>query len=353
MPDWTRSMQQSYRFYRVDPVSWLDTDMIGTIKSCSIVRDSELSTLGSGSFVLGEKLDEGYIRVYLETVQDGITEQWPLATLLMISPRSKFNGQSWSIDADGYTPLIELKEKLPEIGFTIMEGQNVLDLVTLKTRECARAPLVPIKDATALVYEDYSANTDDSMLTFLSDLLNLVKYRFDLDETGHILYAPIQDIESIQPRASFDDGNSSILCKDISEDDDIFGIPNVVEVIYSNNSISLSSKIVNDDPNSPTSTIRRGREIQYRETSPSIAGVPTQEQLDEYAEKLLKNLSTVQRTISFEHGYKPIRPGDAVLLNYSRAKIQNVKAVIIRQTIQCDKVCKIQETAVYTAKLWK
>lgn len=63
--DWTKSMQQTYEFYKVDPLTWLDDAKINTIKSCTINRDSGDETLGSATFDGDEMDGEFYIRVYL------------------------------------------------------------------------------------------------------------------------------------------------------------------------------------------------------------------------------------------------------------------------------------------------
>jgi hypothetical protein len=133
----------------------------------------------------------------------------------------------------------------------------------------------------------------------------------------------------------------------------LYGIPNVVEVVYSDGNDIRYSRIVNDDENSPTSTISRGREIVYRDTNPSLNGVPTQMQLDEYATRLLKELSSVEYTISYTHGYCPVRLGDCVRLNYTRAGLNGIKAKVVSQSIKCEPDCQVSETAVFTNKLWR
>ena len=135
-------------------------------------------------------------------------------------------------------------------------------------------------------------------------------------------------------------------------DHDLYGIPNVVEVIYSNGSDSYHARIINDDVNSPISTVNRGREIIYRDTSPSLAGDPTEKQIKEYAEKLLRSLSTLEYTISYSHGYCPVRVGDCVRINYDRAGITGIKAKVISQSIKCEPGCPVSEKAIFTTKLW-
>ena len=75
--------------------------------------------------------------------------------------------------------------------------------------------------------------------------------------------------------------------------------------------------------------------------------------IDEYAKNLLESLSTLKYQITFSHGYYPVRVGDCVRLNYTRAGLNNVKALITEQTIKCTTGCKIEETAIYTKKLWE
>ena len=169
---------------------------------------------------------------------------------------------------------------------------------------------------------------------------------------GRILFSPDQDTASLQPVWTYTDDNSSILYPDLTMDHDLYGIPNVVEVIYSDGSNNYFSRVINDDPNSPISTINRGREILYRETNPDMIGDPTENRIQEYAEQLLRNLSTLEYTISYSHGYCPVRIGDCVRLNYSRAGLTNVKAKVISQSIECTSGCPVTEKAIFTTKLW-
>lgn len=136
-------------------------------------------------------------------------------------------------------------------------------------------------------------------------------------------------------------------------DHDLYGIPNVVEVVYSNNLGTLYSRVVNDDVNSPISTVNRGREIIHRVTDPELAGNSSQRQIDEYAEQLLRNLSCLEYTVTYTHGYCPVRLGDCVRLNYTRAGITDMKAKVISQSIKCTSGCQVTEKAVFTKKLWR
>jgi hypothetical protein len=218
--------------------------------------------------------------------------------------------------------------------------------------EHARAPVVKVHSNKTLPY-DFVANTDDTWLSFLIDLIALAEYEFDLDEMGRILFAPKQDLDSLQPVWTYTDDNSSILYPDLSMDHDLYGVPNVVEVVYSSDNNIYHARAVNDDPNSPVSTVSRGREIIHRDTNPGISGEPSEAQIKEYADNLLKNVSTLSYTLSYSHGYCPVRMRDGVRLDYERSGISGVKAKVISQTIDCTPECKVSESAVFNSKLWR
>lgn len=352
MPDWTASMQQTFEYYTVDPGTWKDVKLIDTVKSSSISRDLEAETLGSATIDIVDSLGECYIRIYLITIQNGLKEKHPLGTFLVQTPSSSFDGKMRTVSMDAYTPLLELKESPPPLGYSILEDENIMESAYLITREHVRAPVVKPECDEKLNY-DFVADPSETWISFVRDLISNAKYEFGLDELGRILFLPKQDTASLQPVWTYDDSNSkSILCPDLSMDHDLYGIPNVVEVVYSNGNYTYSSRVVNDDENSPISTVNRGREIIYRETNPDLAGIPTEAQIDEYAEQLLRDLSSVEYTVSYTHGYCPVRLGDCVRLNYSRAGLNDVKAKVISQTIQCESGCQVSEKAVFTKKLW-
>lgn len=351
MPDWTQSMQQTFEYYTVDPGTWKDDKKINNVRSSTISRDSEVETLGSATIDIGESLGECYIRIYLVTIQNGVTERFPLGTFLVQTPTSGFDGRIKSISMDAYTPLLELKENPPPLGYSILKNANIMDIAYRLAREHARAPVVETECSTTLFY-DFVADVNDTWMTFLTDLIANAKYTFELDEMGRILFAPKQDTASLQPVWTYDDGNSSILYPDIDLNHDMYGIPNVVEVVYSNGGTHHYAKAVNDDESSPISTVNRGREIIHRVTDPDLIGNPTENQIKEYANQLLRELSTLEYTVTYSHGYCPVRLGDCVRLNYERAGLMDVKAKVISQSIECSAGCKVQEKAVFTKKLW-
>ena len=352
MPDWTKTMQQTFEYYVVDPGTWRDVRKIEGVLDSTINRDLSLETLGSASITTTESIGECYIRIYLVTIQNGLREKHPLGTFLVQSPSYSFDGKTKNMTLDAYTPLLELKENPTPLGYSILKDENILDVAYGIVREQVRAPVVKTSKDDTLHY-NFVANIDDTWVTFIRDLLANADYSLALDEIGRIYFEPEQETMSLQPRWTYDDSNSSILYPELTVDRDLYGIPNVVEVIYSNGTECFIGRAVNDDPSSPTSTINRGREITHRESNPNLLGNPNQKRIQEYAEKILKELSSLEYTVTYTHGYCPVRIGDCVRLNYSRAGINNVKAKVISQNIKCEPGCPVTEKAVFTTELWR
>lgn len=420
--DWSKSMQQTFEFYTVDPNTWKDKTKCNFVTACSIDRDLEADTHGSASFDITQPIEECYIRIYLVTNQNGVSKRHPLGTYLVQAPSINFNGKRSSMTADGYTPLIELKEKMPPIGYFIPKLTDGMEYAYRLTSENLRAPVIAEefaktwypendcapdnnhnpakewldkdlgsqhngeifcdnrnttvpeyyiwngsmwvkKDAseisaprdTTRLTGNFVADPENTWFDFISDLLGNISKRFDLDELGRVGFVSTKDLDAMQPIWTFTDDNSSILDPNIDVECDLFGIPNVVEVIYSNSNVYASCVAENHDPNSPLSIERRGRRIVHRTTDPGFIGVPSKsdakEQVKTYAKQLLKELSNVERTVSYTHGYCPVRLGDCVRLNYTRADLNNIKARVIGQSISCKPGCQVTEKAIYYTKL--
>jgi len=215
------------------------------------------------------------------------------------------------------------------------------------------------KEVTAINGSDlnnkYFSYVDDEGITnyFTITETGVAQYEFEVDEMGQVTFVPKLDAKYMQPKWTFTDDNSSILDASISVNHDLYGVPNVVEVVYSTKDKNIISVIENNDPNSPTSIINRGRRIIHRAVNPDIHGEATQAVVDKYAEDLLSALSSVEYTISYTHGYCPVKLGDCIMLNYERAGLRNIKAKVIYQNIKCKTGCQVSEKAVFTNKLWR
>lgn len=352
MVDWTKSMQQRFEYYLVDPGTWGEVSLLDNIIGANIERDSTTDTLDSASIEVVNSIPESYVRIYLVTIQNGITEKHCLGTFLVQTPSLVFDGKVEHLELDAYSPLIELKEKKPQVGYSKLKGDNIMEEAYRLVRENLRAPVIP-PECSEKLQDDFVANLDEDWCSFITDLISNAKYEFRLDDKSRVLFGVIQEPAAMKPIYTFNDDNSSILLPEITVNRDLYGIPNVVEVVYTASRHCYSARVVNDNPSSPVSIQARGREIVHRVVNPNLGGMPSQIQVELYAKRLLDELSSLEYTVSFTHAYCGTKLGDCVRLNYKRAKIQDIKAKIIGQSIRCATGCTVQEKAVFTSNLWR
>ena len=353
MIDWTASMQQTFEFYTVDPDTWGNVKKLTEITSASITWSSDDETLGSATIESTELLGECYIRIYLICIQNGVKYEYPLGTFIVQTPEETNNGRVKTVTMDAYTPLLELKDNRPPYGFTVFRNSNVLSTVSDLVSDHARAPVVRVNGSKEVIDDLVSDFDSDTWLSFLSSLLADAEYQFGLDEMGRILFQVKPVLDSLKPVWTYDDSNSSILYPQVKLSRDLYGIPNVVEVLFTTDTYYRFARVENNDENSPVSIPSRGREVVHRVTNPDGLNNPSQEMVDDYAANLLRDLSSLEYTISYTHGYCPVRVGDAVWINYERAGLTNIRALVTGQQIECRPGCPVTETAVFTTKLWR
>lgn len=371
--DWTKSMQQTFEFYTVDPNTWYDDTKLENIISCDITHDLTSDKRGNASITISEPLPECYIRTYLVVTQAGFVHKICLGTYLYMTSSDSFDGMKHNITMTGYTPMVELEEKLPPLGFHIVGITNrkhsgdapmvtdaIKDIVTTYTR-------CEIENRTIIqkpLLNDFVAGTNDTFLAVINNILDassLQQYILTVDEWGTIIVKDKPVLEDAIPTYIYTDDNSSILLPSLDTNDDIYGIPNVIEVLYTGDKRLPAIRVIvkNEDPTSIVSIQARGREIAKRYTITNIAApandyseAAVRAQVTDQAERLLEAASTIQKTISYSHGYCDVKVGDTVLINYERAGMINVRAKVVSQKISCKPGCQVDEQAVYTKKLW-
>lgn len=371
--DWTKSMQQTFEFYTVDPNNWYDDQKLENIISCDLTHDLTSDKRGNASISVTEPLPESYIRTYLVVTQAGYMHKICLGTYLYMTSSDSFDGMKHNITMTGYTPMVELEEKLPPLGFHVigitnrkhsgnapMVTEAIKDIVTTYTR-------CEIENRTVIqkpLLNDFVAGTNDNFLTVINNILNassLGQYILTVDEWGTIIVKDKPVLEDAIPTYIYTDDNSSILLPSLDTNDDIYGIPNVVEVLYTGDKRLPAIRVIvkNEDPTSIVSIPARGREIAKRFTINNIAApvndyseAAVRAQVTAQAERLLEAASTINKTISYSHGYCDVKVGDTVLINYERAGVTGIRAKVVSQRISCKPGCQVDEQAVYTKKLW-
>ena len=367
MIDWTKSMKQTYEFYIINPTSGNSISKLDKVTGASVNRDITSDTQVSGSINYDGELGEVYVRIFLVAEQGEEIEKIPLITMLCQSPSVTFNGKKRSSSITGYSPLLELQNLYPPIGYTIPkyspgQGKNLGDIVYDIYSEHLRMATLPISEDLTTATADflntpYVADPSDSWFNLCQKLLNPVSYFPRVDEYGKVYFDKKKSLSKMTPIWTYNTSNSSIFGSDITVDMDIYNIPNVVEVIATlTNGKTVSVVVENDDKNSPTSIPSRGRKVVHREINPENMGKIAAENfaaVKDYAYNILEQANILQYSVSYTHGYCGTNVGDCVYIDYPLAGISMEKAYIVSQSIECKTGCTVSETAIMTKNLYE
>lgn len=356
MIDWTMSMQQWYEFYTVNPVSWSDVALIDTVTSADISTDLNTATITSASFSFGNLSGEFYIRAYICGAQgDEDIERYCLGTYLVQSPTFSYDGYYNTITATAYSPLMELKENYPPIFYTLPKDSDVVKWAYQAIKENSRL-LVEENDMESVISKyDYVANSDDNWLDFITSVLNQNGLSYMISPEGRVRIYKEYNYARNPVKHIFKTDEKSILLPNISYNKDLYDIPNVVEVYVSTEKGYNVVRVLNNKSalESSTSIAARGREIVYRETSPSILGVPSDAEIENYAKRLLEAKSTILAEITFSHAYVPgLSVGDSIIIDYPDAGLNEQKCKIISQSMTLKEGLTVDTTATYEIKYW-
>lgn len=163
--------------------------------------------------------------------------------------------------------------------------------------------------------EDWDAGTP--YLTIVNDLLAEINYRpLFFDENGAAVLEPVSIPEAAQIRHTLDDADpETMVVLPITRTNDTFSAPNKFIVFCANpeKSENMVAVAVNDNPQSPISTVRRGREIVSVSTVDNIA---SQTELQAYADRLRNDSLLTGETVTVSTGLLPgWCVGDAVAMH--------------------------------------
>ena len=237
----------------------------------------------------------------------------------------------------------------------MVDKRNIYNKITGIIEENSRCDYILNEDMFEVDqrFDDFVANPSDNWLKFLNDLISKYSKKILLDETSKIYLDNYKIPEETATVWEYRDDEKSILDPNISISNDITNIPNVVEIIYSNNGIFKTSVIENNDDNSPVSIKNRGRKIVERVINPDIEYNPSQERLDELAKNKLKELSSIRGEITYNHGYCPVRIGDCVRIIIHKLGLEAFNAIVVNQDIECKTGCSVSEKAIFNLNLWR
>lgn len=304
--DWTKGFSARYYITVVDKDTWRDTEKVqitgGTIKRSV----SDLQQSADINVVNYNKEGEPLIRVWLDAKQGNDSSHTPLFTGLATTPGRNINGRLVMQTLQCYSVLKPADDILLPRGWYAPVDINAIDQVKRLLR-VTKAPVEISGDTSKCGLKNaVIAEQNETNLSMAYVLLNAFKWRIVIDGYGKIWLKP----NATEPSLTLDTRTMDIVEPNISDDYDWFDCPNVFRAVAG----ETYAEFRDEDPNSPLSIVRRGREVWAEETSCDLA---ENETLAGYARRRLKELQKVGRTVSYDRRYLPdINVSDVVRLNY-------------------------------------
>jgi len=226
---------------------------------------------------------------------DGGVVEWPLGIFLLESPRRGVTGNISKRDIGAYDKTIIVEQDKFTRRFFIEKGTNYVTAVT-RILNTAGITKINIADTPHALPTDreYALGTKKHLAC--NELLREINFTtLRVDEYGVMCSEPYVEPSRREVTHVYETENDSIVTPKFEERLDIADRPNVFIRVAVNleGDKELTSMFVNDDINSPISTVNRGRRIvDYAE----IQGIASQEALDEFVRR-----SAIESTSAFTH----------------------------------------------------
>lgn len=292
------------------------------------------SIKGGGSITIvdrGQDIDWLNDRIKIYYTVDGYGETALGVFLFSEAP------ESWS--DTGRTYAVKLLDKNTILDQDAVEENTLVASGTVVTDQVATYlsnQNQAVTPSTATLAGPQTWEPGTSYLRIINDLLATIGY-FSMfpNGDGQFIVKPYVLPASRPIVWEFLDGENCIYIPDFTNDVDLFSIPNRFIAVGQGDgdTAALVSTYTNTDPDSPYSTVSRGRTIVAVETGIEAADQTT---LDNYARRRLVELTSPTQSIEIQHAYVPgLTVNDAVWFRSQTAGI-DARHVVTKTVIPLD-----------------
>ncbi|WP_077597878.1 hypothetical protein [Olsenella urininfantis] len=338
MADWSRRFSASYRFMRVSRATGMEVGRLGNVRAGGTIERNLDKAYETGSVDFVGQLDLGadLLRVWLDaTFADGTTASEPLGTFLVSVPRAERSGGVSRGTADLSGRLREAAEDELE-PMAVPTGTNAVSHAAGMLRDAGLEVVADDSDwATSSTWVLGAGAQDERLSTRLgaaNALLEAAGFSAArTDPMGRVMLRRHVGVEGRAPSLRMEEGPLARFCDSCTDERDASGVANVVHAVYSTAEETVVGVAVDDDQESPWSTVSRG---WRKSASYSFSDLPQgdsaqarQAAADAKARELLASQQSVVHRVTARHVYAPLSVGDAVDVLWPSAGIRGKFAV--------------------------
>ena len=237
--------------------------------------------------------------------------EWPLGVFLLSTPPRIVDSTGVIIrEIEAYDQLQVLIDDKVEDRYTVGQGTNYIVAVKalLDGAGIINQNLTPTA-STLPVVRDWEPGTQKKII--INDLLGAINYRsLWFDENGVAVAMPYVSPADRASEYTYEINEESVILPGVVDSLDLFAIPNKwVLTVSEPDRDPLMSVYTNENPDSPTSTVSRGRTIvDYREYE-----AVDQATLDARAERIAFEASQVYQQVELSTGLMPFHSDSDVV----------------------------------------
>lgn len=313
--DWNKGYSSVWYGYIIDPATWRETVKLD-ITGGNIARETD-GLRESADIVCinyGNRREQ-WIRIYLDAKQGGASEHTAVFTGLACSPSRSIDGLLETNTLQCYSVLKPAQDVLLPRGYYIPTWTNGAETV----RELLSVTPAPvfIDGKSPSITMSIIAEDGETHLSMAEKVLEAIDWRLRISGKGEITICPKATKES----GSFDAVTNDSIEPVLQIDSDWYDCPNVFRAVQND----LTAVARDDSPDSPLSTVSRGREVWAEDSS---CDFNSGENIAEYAMRRLKELQSIAVTVTYERRFDPeILTGDIVRLKYPKQSLDGLYLV--------------------------
>lgn len=234
--------------------------------------------------------------------------EFPLGVFLLSSPKRTEDGTAVFREVEAYDGIVILEEDKFISRYHVAKGTRYTDAIIgiLQGAGITKYNITP-SDKVLPNDVEYEPGTQKSVP--ISDFLTAINYTaIYVDEYGYFTTEPYISPSDKIPDYYYMENEFSVVANGVEEDLDLYSVPNRWVAVYSmvdstsQAQISMVAEKTNDNPDSLTSTVNRGRTIVDFRRVNEIADL---EELDGYVNRIAFEASQLFGKISFS---TPIMP---------------------------------------------
>jgi len=239
--------------------------------------------------------------------------EWPLGIFLLESPTRNVTGPVSTRRIGAYDKTIIVEQDKFTHGFFVEKGTNYITAVT-RILNTAGITKINITPTTHTLPNDREYRLGTKKHLAINELLREINYNsLWFDECGIAMSSPYITPARREISHIYDTTRHSVVTPLLTEHLDIATRPNVFIRVALNldDEKELMSVFVNDNPQSPISTISRGRHIvDYQQ----IEHIADQQMLDEFTRRAAVEATTAYTHLSFGTALMPTHGNAETLL---------------------------------------